>query len=222
MKSTLLFFVITFFTTYSFSQDLEPSSSEVYQAIEDLAVYIHDKDSSFNASQVYRDILTNSSEVGIERALIIPTQKLLKFERVQTQRVRLQKIADLLPAPRDSEDDPASPFRRRIDIVANSKNECVGQCIRDVVNTAAGGATIGVSIGGVGGAAGGAIIGAALGGAACATSPQCDKDKDKDKDKNKIIISRDFDLQPRGDIREDIKKKRDIVVNPGPKRVRGW
>lgn len=219
MKSLAMFFIVSLFSIHSFAnQPPEVSDTEVYQAIEDLALYVQSKDPQFNASQIYRDILNNSSEEGINVGLFLPTKRLLAFESHPTQRKRLEQILQLDSHNQIGEMDDSSQIpRRRLDLVANSKNECVGQCIRDIFGTAAGGATVGASIGGVAGGVGGAIIGGALGGVACSTSPQCNKDKDK-----KFSVPPGIDKIAEKFLPEKAKRKRDIVINPGPRRIKGW
>lgn len=224
MKSTLIFLLTSLICLPAFADaEMEIASADVYQAIEELAVYIEKKDPSFQASQVYRDILEHSSEVGLERGLIFPAEEFLQFESAPVERAKLKKILGMMPSNNPNEVDTTSrgPKPRRIDIVANSYNECVGQCIRDVLGGAASGATIGASLGGAAGAAGGGIIGGSLGGVACSTSPQCNGDKDKDSDK-KIVRPRDIDQATQGSIQEKFKSKRIPSVNPGLVGVRGW
>lgn len=194
------------------------SESQLYQAMEELADYAAQKDSSLNQSQFYYKILENSEAQGLEVGLIKPLHSLYSFEKNDTKVKHLQKIFVRLgfPVPAKEQDtNPHSNPRRNIDIVANSNKECVGSCIRDILDGAAKGAGIGTAIGAAGGpatagagAAGGAIIGGALGGAACSTRPECDKDKRR-------IIAPSIDNNRASLDLNKIKRKRDIVINPG-------
>ncbi|WP_374028892.1 hypothetical protein [Bdellovibrio bacteriovorus] len=219
MKFFLQFLACFFVASLSYAEEVvEISTNQLYAAVEDLALYIQEKDGNFAASFVYRDILERSSELGWTAGVAGPANELLKYENNQKQRTRLQRIANLLSGDSESQrKEQTGPGKKRWEVVANSDNACVGQCIRDIISTGASGATMGGLAGGPAGAIGGGIIGASLGGVACSTSRECNKDdkKEDNKTEDKFRVPRDFDIRSNEQIQDKIQKKRDIVVNPG-------
>lgn len=221
-----IFITISFLTlNLAYADTSEISENQVYQAIEKLAVYTHQKDADFNVQQVYYQILRNSEYRGLQKGLIEPLQRFYMMENDFQKQRDLEAIMTSIGGSQESAPKPKFNPRKNIDIVANSSNECMGSCIRDVLDGASKGAAIGGAVGMGGGpavsagaAAGGAIVGGAFGAASCSTRPECNKDE---KDKKKIVVPMNEVDRPTVplNIAEIRQKKFDVVVNNGP---RGW
>lgn len=196
--------------------------AQVYQAAEELSGYIQAKDPDFHSSLVYRDILDNIDALGVENGLVRPIRILMSYEENPSLRQKLQDLIEFKNSRHQDEDmTHDKPKLKDVQIVANSDNQCVGQCIRDIISTAGGGATAGGAVYGPWGAVGGAIVGGALGGLACSTSPHCNKPV---KENKHLVRDRFLDVdagsaQGHGGY---IKTRRERLVNPMPKHLRGW
>ncbi|WP_415062059.1 hypothetical protein [Bdellovibrio sp.] len=226
-----LFFILTLLNGYlSQATTVEPTKAQVYQAIEKLAQYASEKDLSSNSSQIYYQILRNSEVKGLELGLLEPARQLYWMEKDPRKEHLLRNIFTevgvAMPQKRIPQHPDKQPFnpRKNIDIVANSNNECVGSCIRDILDGIGNGAGAGGAIGIAGGpatagaaAVGGAVVGGALGGVACSTRPECNKN-----DKNKFS-GRDFDFtrSSRPNLEQIRRARYDIVINNGPSRWTG-
>lgn len=225
----MLRIILSFITLFSFTSALAQVADEItdqqyYQAIEELAQYAHEKDDSYNTSQVYRQILSNAEQKGFNEAVIIPLNSFYQLENRPELQDRISNILKGLGQER-----PTKGFGRNLDIVANKDNECTSRCVGDILDGAAKGAGIGGSIGagggpavGAAGAAGGAVIGGALGGVKCATSKECTDDSKDNGSKNKFTLppSTESGLNAPG----KIKRKSDTpdpVVDRAPSYFKG-
>lgn len=229
MKAHILFLLIIFNVTSTYANNSYIAENQVYRAIEQLAQYAHEKDQNLNLQQMYYQILHNSEERGLQHGVIEPLRRFYSMKHDPQKRYSLLEIMNSLhvetplPAAPDNSVKPFNP-RKNIDIVANSSNECVGSCVRDVIDNMTKGAAIGAAVGAGGGpavaagsAAAGAAIGGAMGGVSCSTRSECKKN---DKEQKKIVVpKKDLEGPNRLNIAEVKRKKFDVVVNNGP---RGW
>jgi hypothetical protein len=201
-----LIFLWTFPTLANEKFAREITEVRLYQAIQDLSSYIADTDPEFNATILYREFLNAVDENGLEIGLLRPAEKFLSFEKDSSRVEVLKKILSLEDPYSRDEEVQDQPKPKDIGIVANSNDQCVGQCIRDIVTTAGGLASVGGAVGGPTGAMGAAIVGAALGGVICSTSPQCNKQEEGNK---KWVRDRQYDNAKGSgkDIGESVKQR---------------
>jgi hypothetical protein len=192
--------------------------SDIYRAAEGLAQYIHEKDESKHPSQLYRRIIENIDNVGIEQALLRP---LYTFKAMEAQS-NLKGNLDRILVGLGENPKPFVP-KKDISIVASASDACIAKCIEDVLEGAEKGAKIGGAVGmgggvatGAAGAAAGGVIGGSLGGVKCSVSEECKGGKASD---NKFVVPANYDIDRIRsiDVGQYLKNSRRIVVNNGPR-----